>query len=62
MKGFLRQGISRLQGGSVRFDLSDYSPSVAAIAELETAMRELSDQEIEPQRSGLHDRARAGEH
>ena len=60
MKGFLRQGIGRLQGGSVRFDLSDYAATTAAIADLEKELRELSDQEIQRRGQDLHDRARAG--
>ena len=60
MKGFLRQGIGRLQGGSVRFDLSDYAATTAAIADLEKELRELSDQEIQRRGQDLHNRARAG--
>ena len=60
MKGFLRQGIGRLQGPSVRFDLSDYAAAAAAIADLEKELRELSDQEIQRRGQDLHDRARAG--
>jgi preprotein translocase subunit SecA len=60
MKGFLRQGIGRLQGTSVRFDLSDYAAATAAIADLEKELRELSDQEIQRRGQDLHDRARAG--
>ena len=40
-----RHYISRLQGSTVRFDFSGYAPSVAAIADLESELRELSDQE-----------------
>ena len=60
MKGFLRQGIGRLQGRSVRFDLGDYAAATAAIADLEKELRELSDQEIQRRGKDLHDRARAG--
>jgi preprotein translocase subunit SecA len=60
MKGFLRQGIGRLQGTSVRFDLSDYAAATAAVADLEKELRGLSDQEIQRRGQDLHDRARAG--
>jgi preprotein translocase subunit SecA len=56
-----RHYIRRLQGSTVRFDLSRYESPVAAIAELESACRELSDQEILRRSRALRARARSGE-
>jgi len=53
--------IHRLQGSTVRFDLSSYESPVAAIAELESACRTLSDQEILGRSRALHASARSGE-
>ena len=53
--------ISRLQGSTVCVDLTPYESPLAAIAELETACRQLSDQEILRRSRALHDRARSGE-
>jgi preprotein translocase subunit SecA len=53
--------IARLQGSTVQFDLRRYESPLAAIAELEGACRQLSDQEILARSRALHDRARSGE-
>ena len=53
--------IRRLQGSTVRFDLSSYASPLAAISELESACRELSDREILDRSRVLQERARAGE-
>ena len=53
--------LSRLQGSTVCVDLTPYESPLAAIAELETACRQLSDQEILRRSRALHDRARSGE-
>ena len=53
--------VRRLQGSTVRLDLSGYAPPVAAIAALESACRDLSDGEILQRGRALHARARSGE-
>jgi preprotein translocase subunit SecA len=53
--------VARLQGSTVRYDLSRYASPMAAIAELESACRELSDQEILRRSEALRARARSGE-
>jgi preprotein translocase subunit SecA len=56
----LKQFIRRLQGSTVRFDLSRYGPSVAAISGLESVYRELSDVELLHRSEALRESARAG--
>lgn len=56
-----KQHIRRWQGSTVRFDLRGYAASVAAIADLESELRALSDQAIERRSQALHARARSGE-
>ena len=56
-----RDYIRRLQGSTVRFDLSNYQSSLAAIAELEHECRDLSDGDIRRRSESLRARARAGE-
>ena len=53
--------IRRLQGSTVRFDLRRYELPVVAIAELDSACRELSDEEIMRRSVALHESARSGE-
>ena len=53
--------VRRLQGSTVRFDLSGYEPELIAIADLEDGCRKLSDQDILQRGRALHARARAGE-
>jgi len=53
--------LRRLQGSTVRFDLSRYQSPVAAIAELEREYRDLSDQDIVRRSQALRARARSGE-
>jgi preprotein translocase subunit SecA len=53
--------IDRLQGSTVRYDLTRYESPVAEIAELETACRQLSDQEILRRSQALHARALSAE-
>ena len=53
--------IRRLQGSTIRFDLSRYDAPVATITNLENDCRALSDQEILNRSRALRDRARAGE-
>ena len=55
-----RHYIDRLQGSTVRFDLRCYASDVDAVAALESACRELSDEEILDRARALHNRARAG--
>ena len=56
-----RDYIRRLQGSTVRFDLSRYQTSVAAIAELERDCRGLSDRDIAHRSEALRARGRSGE-
>jgi preprotein translocase subunit SecA len=56
-KDYLR----RLQGSTVRFDLSRYQSPVAAIAALEREYRDLSNQDIVHRSQALRVRARSGE-
>ena len=53
--------IHRLQGSTVRFDLGSYASPLAAIAELESACRGLSDREILDRSRALQSRSRSGE-
>ncbi len=53
--------VSRLQGSTVRIDLSAYEPEVAAIGNLEPGLRDLSDEEILHRSLTIRDRARSGE-
>jgi preprotein translocase subunit SecA len=53
--------IRRLQGSTVCVDLRRYASPAAAIAQLESACRDLSDEEISRGSRALHARARAGE-
>ena len=54
--------ISRLQGSTVRFDFATrHAASLAAIADLERGLRELSEQEIQRRSLDLRARARSGE-
>ena len=55
-----RHYLDRLQGSTVRFDLGGYAPEVDAIAALESACRELSDEDILDRSRALHARARSG--
>ena len=56
-----KQYISRLDGSTVRFDLTRYESAVAAIAALEGACRHVPDQEILRRSQELHARVRSGE-
>jgi preprotein translocase subunit SecA len=51
--------LHRLQGSTVRFDLTSYASALGAIADLESACRELSDQEVLERSRAL--RARSGD-
>ena len=53
--------IRRLQGSTVRSDLSGYAPLVGAIGGLDAATRELTDDEMRDRGQALRQRARAGE-
>ncbi len=53
--------VRRLQGSTVRFDLSRYEPELIAIADLEDGCRKLSDPDILQRGRALHARALAGE-
>ena len=53
--------VRRLQGSTVRFDLSGYQSELAAIADLERECRELSDGEMLQRALDLRRRAAAGE-
>ncbi len=57
----LKDYIRRLQGSTVRFDLSRYQAPVAAIAELEREYRSLSDEDMLRRSEALRARARSGE-
>src|SRR5262245_31258071 len=56
-----KHSIRRLRGSTVCFDLRRYALPAAAIAELERACRDLSDEELSRGSRALRDRARAGE-
>lgn len=56
-----KQWLSRLNGSTIRADLRRYQPVVEAIAQLESAFRDLSDKEILRRSQALHESARAGE-
>ena len=51
----------RLQGSPVRDNLSGYESPLAAITELESACRDIADDEISRRSRALHARARSGE-
>ncbi len=55
------QYVRRLQGSTVRFDLSGYSSQLAAIADLERDLLDIPDEEITARSRALHTRAAAGE-
>jgi preprotein translocase subunit SecA len=56
-----RHVISRLQGSTVRLDLSAYRPLVAEIAHIEDVCRDLTDEELLHRSEALRARARASE-
>ena len=53
--------LRRLQGSTVRFDLTEYAASLAAIAALEAELQALTDEEIQTRARTLRDRVRAAE-
>ena len=53
--------LRRLQGSTVRLDLSEYAASLAAIADLEAELQALTDEEMQTRARTLRDRVRAGE-
>jgi preprotein translocase subunit SecA len=55
-----RDYIRRVQGSTVRFDLSRYDAPLSAIEALEAANRDLTDDELRRRSEALRDRARAG--
>jgi preprotein translocase subunit SecA len=53
--------ISRLQSSEVHFDLSSYAATTVDIADLESELRDISDEDILRRSQNLHGRVRAGE-
>jgi preprotein translocase subunit SecA len=60
-RAVLRHFIQRLQGSTVRFDLTGYQPAAAAISAFESECLGLSDQELVGRSRALQTRARSGE-
>ena len=53
--------LRRLQGSTIRLDLSEYAATSTAIADLEAELQALTDEDIQTRACTLRDRVRAGE-